>query len=1027
MLKHLLFLAVSAFATQAMAQSTYGPQPLPGVSLPIGVANGGTGVTTSTGSGAVVLATNPTIIGASTGQVFNILTYGASPAASAATNTTAIQAAITAAQTANGVVYIPSAGGSGGCYNTTAGGLTISNNLTIIGDHEIDSWSAGADVPLGTPPLLGSVLCPTSNGSAGLLISGTSLTVNIKDIGISFGSGLSGTGDGINYIPSGTNQGLSGSTWSHVRVYGVDGNHYAYNLQNFLFDDFDQLYAYGGGCLNLYGNSTTTNYGNSHFKHFYGKTFTGGSAHCVNIAASAAQRLNGLYFTEGTAVTANLCGVGLSCGNLPTSAQYIWKEDSNVRYISGAGMDLETNVASKVAQGSSAQSNDLDWKSMLTDAAAIEAPAWTTNGIMYGPTTQTLTDTSSSGTVAVQATNAMPSVTLKASSATTYTKAPTLYLGAPVASTNVTITSPQSLYATGEVYTTADFSSAGGLFANGTTQLNKNNGSSTTEIGNGTTSGTVTIGGASNATNISSATMTVSGTATKSGASAASTPAEIFTGAIYTGGTGTTDFPHLLVQPSTATASTTWSTTGTAIGANAHTGVGNLIDLQVDGTSEFRVSAGGSIANLGALTIGSTGNFQFGSRGILTSPTGGKIQLGAADAASPVAQTVTTQNVVAGTSNTAGVSTTIAGSQGTGTGVGGSLIIQTAPAGTTGTAQNALATAVTIDSTGLVTLTPQAGAYSLSLTPPSVTSGTTGTGINVISTVNDASSIDGVTWFSNTTCTSCTNGSQIFDWQVGGSSIFKSDKFGDITAAGGITQGSANQFLWTGRGILTSPGSADIQMGGTNAASAVAQTLSTQGSRGGTDTNVAGGNLTIQSGLGTGNATGSLLILQTPHAGSTGAAAETATTQISLGDNTVGMPNLASSSAATTGTVCWTTSTGNLTVDTTVACLASDLRTKMNIKPLDAGLAEVMALKPISYDNKPEFNGKHLGRQVGLGAQDVQKVDPRLVSLYAAGPDEGTPQGVRYMQLTAVLIKAIQQQEAEIAALKTELHHLEHH
>lgn len=80
----------------------------------------------------------------------------------------------------------------------------------------------------------------------------------------------------------------------------------------------------------------------------------------------------------------------------------------------------------------------------------------------------------------------------------------------------------------------------------------------------------------------------------------------------------------------------------------------------------------------------------------------GTIRLGQADAASPVAQTLAVQNVVAGTSNTAGANFTIAGSRGTGTGVGGDIIFQVAAAGSTGTSQNSLATAVTIKSTGNV-------------------------------------------------------------------------------------------------------------------------------------------------------------------------------------------------------------------------------------------------------------------------------------------------------------------------------------
>jgi hypothetical protein len=88
---------------------------------------------------------------------------------------------------------------------------------------------------------------------------------------------------------------------------------------------------------------------------------------------------------------------------------------------------------------------------------------------------------------------------------------------------------------------------------------------------------------------------------------------------------------------------------------------------------------------------------------ILTRRAAANLRFGAADAAAPVAQTLSVQSVVAGTSNTAGANLTITGSQGTGTGAGGSIIFRVAPAGSSGTAQNALATALTIDSTRLAT------------------------------------------------------------------------------------------------------------------------------------------------------------------------------------------------------------------------------------------------------------------------------------------------------------------------------------
>ncbi len=128
-------------------------------------------------------------------------------------------------------------------------------------------------------------------------------------------------------------------------------------------------------------------------------------------------------------------------------------------------------------------------------------------------------------------------------------------------------------------------------------------------------------------------------------------------------------------------------------------------------------------------------------------------------------------------------------------------------------------------------------------------------------------------------------------------------------------------------------------------------------------------------------------------------------------------PNLASSSAATTGTLCWTTGTGNVNVDTSTTCLLSTRKIKQDIEPLDAGIETVMKLEPISYQLKPEHNPAHLGRQVGFISEDVGAIDDRLIS----HDDHGDPMGVRYQQLTAVLTKAIQQQQHEIEMLKAQV------
>lgn len=132
------------------------------------------------------------------------------------------------------------------------------------------------------------------------------------------------------------------------------------------------------------------------------------------------------------------------------------------------------------------------------------------------------------------------------------------------------------------------------------------------------------------------------------------------------------------------------------------------------------------------------------------------------------------------------------------------------------------------------------------------------------------------------------------------------------------------------------------------------------------------------------------------------------------------MPNLASSSSAQTGTVCWSTGTGNLTVDTTTTCLLSSAKYKHEIRDLTNSLDRVMRLRPVSYVyNEDQFIP---GEQVGFIAEDVAEVDDRLVS---REPD-GSPRAVRYQQLTAELAGAIQQLKADNDNIRLELESIRH-
>ena len=88
----------------------------------------------------------------------------------------------------------------------------------------------------------------------------------------------------------------------------------------------------------------------------------------------------------------------------------------------------------------------------LTFSGAISAPAWTTSGIRHVAIPTTLTDTTSTGTVANAYTNSFGGNTIAATNAgVTFTNYATVFLNDPAAGTNVTITNAYSLITAGNV------------------------------------------------------------------------------------------------------------------------------------------------------------------------------------------------------------------------------------------------------------------------------------------------------------------------------------------------------------------------------------------------------------------------------------------------------------------------------------------------------------------------------------------------------------------------------------------------
>jgi len=94
---------------------------------------------------------------------------------------------------------------------------------------------------------------------------------------------------------------------------------------------------------------------------------------------------------------------------------------------------------------------------------------------------------------------------------------------------------------------------------------------------------------------------------------------------------------------------------------------------------------------------------------------------------------------------------------------------------------------------------------------------------------------------------------------------------------------------------------------------------------------------------------------------------------------------------------------------------SSSLRYKTSVQPFFGGLNIINRLRPIS------FTWKDGGlRDLGLGAEDVERVEPLLTFRNKQGEIEG----VKYNQLSAVLINAIKEQQKQIRELQDQVNRL---
>lgn len=134
----------------------------------------------------------------------------------------------------------------------------------------------------------------------------------------------------------------------------------------------------------------------------------------------------------------------------------------------------------------------------LSGNISIASP--TTNGFgLNGAANPTYTDTTGSGTIAIEAANALPSATIATTqTSVTITNLDLLYLPAPAAGTNVTATNLWSLDTAGGIQDRGSFKAIAGAIISGA-NINLNASSNfSINLNTGSSTGTTTIGNSSN-------------------------------------------------------------------------------------------------------------------------------------------------------------------------------------------------------------------------------------------------------------------------------------------------------------------------------------------------------------------------------------------------------------------------------------------------------------------------------------------------------------------------------------------------
>lgn len=400
-----------------------------------------------------------------------------------------------------------------------------------------------------------------------------------------------------------------------------------------------------------------------------------------------------------------------------------------------------------------------------------------------------------------------------------------------------------------------------------------------------------------------------------------------------------------------------------------------------------------TLTGAGVMNVAAGGSYEVNADTFLIRRGAAIWQFGQADVAgSPVAQALAMQNAT-GISNTAGANFILAGSRGTGTGVGGNISFEVAPAGSSGSTTNPLSALLTLTGSGTIGIGTS--------TAPSNTlvaiSGNT-------SAANYSGAVSGTTTYLQLIGADSVIPNLVVDGFADGPNL--SARRADGTAGSPSTVGSGENVFAFGAYTYTAAASYSL----TGAIVFITTATQTSGSS-------LGSKISFRTSANGGSINANAMTLF----GDGGLAIDSATDPGTGNLLVNGSVTATLSNTATTSAVCYNTSTGLFSYDSTIGtCNTSTIRVKHDVRPMRvAALDAVMRMRPVSYYYNADQHTPD--EQIGFIAEDLDAIDPRLVAL----DKSGKPFAIRYLgPMFSYVVGAIHQLKADNDNLRRELYAL---